>query len=431
MPVAHLVLVLGPADFAARTARLVASSWLEARGPAATVAMPAAREWPFLHPLPIPPGDDPVILWMPDLHEAADTRQQGGTRLVTTQPSFLLQWALAALGERQALCLVTGDPDRLAVDAPALVARRGCFADVEIVLARDDPPEVAPGWEPPPPAKASPQREQLAAAFRLDDSAARLAACVQALALGRTAPALMATASACMEVSDLDSAARDLDEARSHAPNWAAIAFESGKLWLRGDDMTRASEDFRAAAHQLPGFGPAWANLGATLGELDRPAEALQAFERALACDPGSHQAVNNVGVVQRELGQLAAATASFRRVIALAPDLAFGYYNLGHTLFLEGRYQGALQAYRDGQRRDPERNPVQATRLAMCKLATGDAPGALAELRRATAHLPRDYRRQLLDDTQAIAWALLTDRPDLAGWRDVNDWLAEERQRP
>ena len=88
----------------------------------------------------------------------------------------------------------------------------------------------------------------------------------------------------------------------------------------------------------------------ATLGELDRPDAALCAFERAAACDPASHQTVNNIGVVQRELGQLAESEASFRRVTELAPDLAFGYYNLGHTLFLQGRYQAALTAYVEGR---------------------------------------------------------------------------------
>ena len=45
------------------------------------------------------------------------------------------------------------------------------------------------------------------------------------------------------------------------------------------------------AAERLPGFGGAWGNLGATLGELDRPAEALAAFEHLLALDPSSPQA--------------------------------------------------------------------------------------------------------------------------------------------
>ena len=73
-----------------------------------------------------------------------------------------------------------------------------------------------------------------------------------------------------------------------------------------------------------------------------------------------------------------------------LAPDLAFGYYNLGHTLFLQGRYQVALSAYVEGQKRDAERNPVQASRLALCRLAAGDPDGALSELRRAWARCRR-----------------------------------------
>ena len=116
--------------------------------------------------------------------------------------------------------------------------------------------------------------------------------------------------------------------------------------------------------------------------------------------------------------------------MLELAPDLAFGYYNLGHTLFLQGRYQAALGAYVEGQKRDRARNPVQASRLAICRLATGDAPGALAELQRATGGLPHDYRQQLLADTQSIALALLTHKPDLPGWQQVNDWLARERAR-
>ena len=121
---------------------------------------------------------------------------------------------------------------------------------------------------------------------------------------------------------------------------------------------------------------------------------------------------------------------AAFRRVIELEPNLAFGYYNLGHTLFLQGRYHAAASAYAQGQTRDPDRNPVQGTRLAMCLVATGDARGALSELQRATGAMPRDYRKQLLADTSAILWALVTQKPDLTGWQPVNDWLRGELAR-
>jgi tetratricopeptide (TPR) repeat protein len=264
-------------------------------------------------------------------------------------------------------------------------------------------------------------------AFHSAEPAERLRLCVEALAGGRTAPALVATASVCMEVNDLEAAARDLDEALALAPRWAAAHYERGKLWLRRDDMGQAAVAFEAAAQLLPGFAPAWANLGATLGELDRPAEALAAFERALALDPANPQALNNVGVVRRELGRLTESEAAFRQVIQLTPTLAFGHYNLGHTLFLQGRFQAALSAYAEGQARDPEKNPVQASRLALCKVATGDAEGALRDLRRATEALPREYRQQLLAETSAVLWALVTQQPGLTGWQDVQAWVAGE----
>jgi Flp pilus assembly protein TadD len=207
----------------------------------------------------------------------------------------------------------------------------------------------------------------------------------------------------------------------------AKAHWERGKEWLKADDMAQACAEFQKTVELVPDFGPGWSNLGATLGELDRTEDALAAFQRALAIDPGSQQTVNNIGVVQRELGRLAESEASFRRVIELSPELAFGYYNLGHTLFLQGRFQAALTAYAQGQSRDPERNPVQASRLALCKVATGDGDGALRDLQQATSHLPAEYRQQLLADTSAVLWALVTQQPQLTGWKAVHEWLSGE----
>ena len=374
-------------------------------------------------------------------------RQTAGTRLVTTQAAYLMTMMLDLIGDRDVVIEATADREALAEFAPEILSGKGPFERISSTSpiapearsalsasasARDDSQGglrrdlagAASGRE------GGPSVPELAAAFRATVPAERLSLCVRALDRGRTAAALVATASACMEVNDLDAAARDLDEAIAKAPNWGAAYFERGKAWLRRDDMDRASESFRAATERMPRFGPAWANLGATLGELDRGAEALHALTKALDCDPWSAQTHNNVGVLARELGHLARSEASFRRVLELAPELAFGYYNLGHTLFLQGRYQAALTAYAEGQKRDETRNPVQASRLAMCRLATGDASGAIAELQRAIPGLPSDYRQQLLADTQSIALALLTHKPDLRGWQQVNDWLARERAR-
>jgi tetratricopeptide (TPR) repeat protein len=419
-------------DAGRRAAAEIVEDWTKIRAAAATaVAAPPARLWPFMHPLDAPLlGDAPTIAWMPDLHEAFVNRQTGGTRLLTTQPGYLMQAWLDRFAGSDVLLVAVGDRATLLNEAPEISARRGVFQRAFVRDTADSRPaddRRTPHWEPPAHDDSPSALDRLASAFRHPEAAARLAACVAALDEDRTPPALVATASACMEVNDLEAAARDLDEALQLAPEWAAAHFERGKLWLRLDDMERAAAAFGRAAELMPQLGSAWANLGATLGELDRREDALRAFERALGCDPDSHQTINNIGVLQRESGQLAESEAAFRRVIALAPYLAFGYYNLGHTLFLQGRYQAALSAYTEGQKRDRERNPVQASRLAMCRLATGDARGALADLTRTVGPLPREYRRQLLADTQAIAMALLTHRPDLDGWGEVNAWLGRE----
>lgn len=422
---ARLVIVVAP-DRAAgdRAADDIAREWV-GQAHVETIDAPPAAVWPFTCPHPEPRlGAPRAILRVRDLHDAFVNRQTAGTRLVTTQPAYVAAaWVDAA--PEGTLVLATANANALREHGPEVLDGRGAFAtaDVRLVDGRHDEDGGTPLAD-------DASLALLVRAFRATDPAERLALCVRALDGARTPGALVATASACMEVNDLDAAARDLDEALALAPACAAAHFERGKLWLRLDDMERASKRFADAARLMPAFGSAWANLGATLGELDRPHEALQAFERALASDPASPQALNNVGVVSRELGRLAESEAAFRRVVALAPDLAFGYYNLGHTLFLQGRYQVALTAYLDGQKRDPERNPVQASRLAMCRLATGDPAGAIADLKQATSAAPREYRQQLLADTSGIAWALLTHRPDLPGWKQVNDWLSSELAR-
>ena len=348
---------------------------------------PPAATWPFRYPLcpDLPAG--PVLIRAFDVEDAYVNAQTGGTQLVTTQKKYLdAEW-------------------------DAALKKHG---DAVLQMETSQAPRPTP-------------HAPLPLAFRASDAAARLAMCVEVLKSGRTPAALVATASACMEVNDLEAAARDLDEAIAQAPEWAAAHYERGKLWLRQDDMARASESFERAAERLPAFAPAWANLGGTLGELDRPGDALAAFERALAIEPANPQALNNVGVVRRELGRLAESEAAFRQVIQLTPGMAFGHYNLGHTLFLQGRFQAALSAYAEGQARDPEKNPVQASRLALCKVATGDAAGGLRELQRATNGLPRQYRQQLLGDTSAILWALVTQHPELESWQPVHAWLSAE----
>lgn len=418
------IVVVGPDRERAAAAAGGALRRLDVSAGGPVVEPVAAVEWPFMHPLVAPetwPAD--AVIWVEGIDAAFVNAQTNSTRLVTTQPLYLMQLWLDGLRTRPDVVFVaTADATRMAEHAPEAAARRGPWQHVALLAVA--------GGDAPPPTAAEPPKGSLAAAFRAPASSDRLTACGRALDQARTPPRLLAMASVCMEVNDLDNARVLAAEAVAAAPDWSAAHFEMGKLWLRLDDMERAAEAFGRASALMPTFASAAANWGATLGELDRPEEALAAFARAGDSDPTNHQALNNLGVVYRELGRLPESEEAFRRVIALTPGLAFGHYNLGHTLFLQGRYQAALAAYLAGQRLDPARNPVQASRLALARLATGDAAGALRDLQSCTATLPAGYRRQVLQDTHAVAWALLSASAEVPGWHLVGDWLSAELAR-
>lgn len=381
--------------------------------------MPSAADWPWQWPRPSPaPG---LVLSVADLHLAVDTAQTGSTRLVTTQLPFLLaEWM--GQGEHQPPTTIVAGGHRATLEAhtPELVRRRGVFTQAVVTGLDAHPGDAWPRPDEPP---------ALSEAMRLPTAEARLPALVACLNEGRTPPRLVAVASACQDVNDLDSAGRDLDEACRHAPDWAATWFERGKVWLRGDDMAEAARCFSEATRYLPAFAGAWGNLGAALGELDRTTEALQAFTHLLQLDPGNPQAHNNIGVVTRELGRLSESEAAFRTAISLDPERAYGHYNLGHTLFLQGRFRASVAAYEAGQGRDPERNPVQGTRLGLALLAAGDPIAAFAQIQTSAARLSGSYREQVLADTSAILWALISQQPGLTGWEPVQQWL--QRQLP
>jgi tetratricopeptide (TPR) repeat protein len=265
-------------------------------------------------------------------------------------------------------------------------------------------------------------------AFFTSDPAERLRLCQEALSLApESAVAHLALASACRETRDGVVSREALDRAAARAPEWEAVAYESGKLWLVYDNLARARDAFQRAADLMPTFAAASGNLGATLGELGEPAAALEAFRQALAHDPRSFTILNNIGASCRELGRLDESEAAFRRVIEINPSFVFGHYNLGHTLFLAGKYRDALAAYEEGQRRDPQQNRRQGCRLAVVRFATGDVPGAERDFWRCAGGAPADEREDLLLEAYETAHALLSHHPALEPHRAFVDRIGAE----
>jgi tetratricopeptide (TPR) repeat protein len=293
--------------------------------------------------------------------------------------------------------------------------------------ARGSSDSTLPSANPQPPGP-NPIAALLATAFASSEPSDRLRLCREAVSLDSECEvARLALASACRDTRDGEGARAALDRAAALAPDWEPVAYESGKLWLVYDDLPRARDEFQRAADLMPSFSAAFSNLGATLGELGEPAAALNAFRRALVHDPRSFTILNNIGVVSRELGRLDDSEAAFRQVIAINPSFVFGHYNLGHTLFLRGEYAGALAAYEEGQRRDPQQNRRQGCRLAVVRFANGDLAGAERDLWRFADAAPADEREDLLLEAYEVAHAVLTQHPALALMQPFLDRLGAE----
>ena len=380
----------------------------------------------------LPPA--PRILFIDDLELAFPDAQHGGTRLVLTQSAYLLQKWIDRLDQGDRI-IATADRAALERCAPEAFQGRGPWASFDVVkletlATTEDTADAEEGANrvSSPVSTVSAVVKALARAFAASDPGERLRLCREAAALDPACEvAPLALASACRESRDGEGARAALERAAALAPDWEAVAYESGKLSLVYDDLPRARDQFQRAADVMPTFSGAFSNLGATLGELGEPMAALNAFRRALEHDPRSFTILNNIGVVSRELGRLDDSEAALRQVVAINPGFVFGHYNLGHTLFLAGRYADALAAYEEGQRRDPQQNRRQGCRLAAVRFATGDVEGAERDLWHAVDAAPREEREELLLEAYEIGHALLTQHPALAPQRRFLDRIGAE----
>ncbi|MCU1381354.1 MAG: Tetratricopeptide 2 repeat protein [Acidobacteria bacterium] len=397
-----------------------------------TIVRLDARTLPFtrVDAVVFPPAPRTVLI--EGISAAFPDCQQGGTRLVLTQSTYLVQKWIDRLDEGDRI-VATADRAALERGAPEAFQRRGPWQHFGLINTEGtedtkDVLESQPFGCIVSLVLNRPAPKLLAQAFSASDPAERLRLCREAAALDPECEvAQLALASASRETRDGDAARAALDRAAAIAPQWEAIHYERGKLSLVYDDLAQARDAFQRAADVMPTFSAAFSNLGATLGELGDPAAALQAFRQALAHDPRSFAILNNIGVVSRELGRLDESEAALRRVVAIDPGFVFGHYNLGHTLFLAGRYADAIAAYEDGRRCDPQQNPRQGCRLAIVRFAAGDTAGAERDLWRCVNAAPAEEREDLLLEAYEIAQAVITQQPALGAERAFVDRIGAE----
>lgn len=116
--------------------------------------------------------------------------------------------------------------------------------------------------------------------------------------------------------------------------------------------------------------------------------EALDEFREALSLDPSNPQALVWQAQLYGRLDRWSEAEATFRRVLAERPNYWLGYNELGFVLHGEGKYQKAIQCFRDATVAAPG-NSLVWSNLGVEYLQIGDFAGATDSLKKSRTLAP------------------------------------------
>lgn len=142
-------------------------------------------------------------------------------------------------------------------------------------------------------------------------------------------------------------------------------------------------------------------NIGVTLNELGRPAEAVPHLQKALDMRPGFARAANNLGNSYRLLNQFDKSVEQYELAISMDPTRPEAYANRGLVQALRGRFDEAISDYRTSLSIDPSLGYVHA-RLAAALYNKGQYAEAASEV---------DASRQLGTEVDPQLIAAITAR--------------------
>jgi tetratricopeptide (TPR) repeat protein len=167
----------------------------------------------------------------------------------------------------------------------------------------------------------------------------------------------------------------------------ALLAFQSrgdAKMYLNSETLWTRELKYNPEAYL--GHN----NLGKTLLEQGRLAEAMEQFEEVLRINPDYAVAHNNLGNVLRQTGRLPEAIEQYRQALRTSPDNTAMHFNLGSVLLQTGRVPEAIEQYRQALRISPDYAPIRYN-LGNVLLQSGQLPEAIEQYRQALRINP-DY---------------------------------------
>jgi tetratricopeptide (TPR) repeat protein len=135
-------------------------------------------------------------------------------------------------------------------------------------------------------------------------------------------------------------------------PRIAEIHFNLGVILAQLGDANEAIASYRKTVQMKPIFTVAHFNLAILLQAQGQLQDAAGHYRKAIAIEPGFVEALANLGTVLQQGGQLEEAGQCYRKALALRAD-ARGYFNLGTTLYDQGKHDAAISAFREAVQLD------------------------------------------------------------------------------
>jgi tetratricopeptide (TPR) repeat protein len=129
--------------------------------------------------------------------------------------------------------------------------------------------------------------------------------------------------------------------------------------WQRSSVFTSNVSLMQDSLSKNPDSWTAHTNLGAELGHLSRPQEAIEHYEAALRLRPTAFQAHNNLATTLFQLGRPQEAIPHYQEALRINPDVAEIHANLGNALAVLGNTSEAASHFREVLRLMPNSAPV------------------------------------------------------------------------
>ena len=177
-------------------------------------------------------------------------------------------------------------------------------------------------------------------------------------------------------------------DAAAKTPQDPAIRNSLGLAYRERGDRETAILTFKTVLQQDETHAEAYSNIGMTLIELNRPAEAFPYLEKAIALNAELDKAYYNLGLALKQTGQMEKAESNYAKALAINPSYREAHINLGILKMERGQNDEARRHFQQALALDPDFEKAHISLGIVC-FRKGQSDEALDHFRKALSINP------------------------------------------